>query len=270
MIGFFYAIISKFPLYKVSDASMSPNFEKGNLTLTTNLFNKESIKPNDVYILGYEDEVYLSRIVAVPGDKIEIIDAVLYLNDNEVKSIKSKFKTKIVADSMFYEWYGEKYSIPKPNSFGECEVNLTNKEYYELEKNEFIKSIQKIIHPKAYQYTFQTFPIFPNNVLFNWSRDNFGPLLIPKKGDSIKLSPRNLALYKKLIEVDEANQLQMDGNTFFINNKLALSYTFTKNYYWIMSDNRHHSKDSRYWGFFSEDHLIGKLTHVIYNPNEKN
>ncbi|MDX5404138.1 MAG: signal peptidase I [Bacteroidota bacterium] len=97
-----------------------------------------------------------------------------------------------------------------------------------------------------------------NTAVFNYTRDNYGPLWVPREGATIDLTYENYLRYGRIIEVYEGNDLTRKGNEFTLNREPANTYTFQQNYYWMMGDNRHNSSDSRYWGFVPEDHIVGK------------
>jgi signal peptidase I len=118
----------------------------------------------------------------------------------------------------------------------------------------------RVSSKKAYNPNF-----FPNNSRFKWNLDYFGPLTIPKKGDSVGLNINNIDLYSKIISVYEGNTLEIKKDDIYINGKKVATYTFKMNYYFVLGDNRHNSIDSRYWGFVPEDHIIGRVSMVLYS-----
>jgi signal peptidase I len=96
-----------------------------------------------------------------------------------------------------------------------------------------------------------------------WQLDTYGPLPVPKKGQTIKLTPANAAIYYKIIAQYEHNQgITWQNGMLQQNGQPLTQYTIKQNYYFMMGDNRHNSEDSRFWGFVPEDHVVGKAVFV--------
>jgi signal peptidase I len=109
--------------------------------------------------------------------------------------------------------------------------------------------------------------IYPQNGNKHWTRDNYGPIWIPKKGETLKLTLDNLPVYERPIRAYEGNELEVKDGKIFINGKEAKEYTFKMDYYWMQGDNRHNSADSRYWGFVPEDHIVGKPIFIWWSSD---
>jgi signal peptidase I len=103
-----------------------------------------------------------------------------------------------------------------------------------------------------------------------WQLDDYGPLPVPRKGQTIALTPANAAIYYKIVAQYEHNPgITWQDGMIQQNGHPLTSYTIKQNYYFMMGDNRHNSEDSRFWGFVPEDHLVGKavLTWLSLDPN---
>jgi signal peptidase I len=125
-----------------------------------------------------------------------------------------------------------------------------------------VRSIKKYAEPTL---SFQNQEIFPHSINYRWTGDNFGPLIVPARGDSITVTSLNLPIYQRLIDVYEENDLKLIDGDIYLNGELATSYVFQMDYYFVMGDNHHNSADSRYWGFVPEDHLLGKAVNVWFS-----
>ncbi len=137
-------------------------------------------------------------------------------------------------------------------------INMSVEEKEKLSKNPNVVSITRVFKPKGEREG----NIFPKYSDYKWNGDNFGPIYIPEAGKTVELNKQVLPLYKDIITEYEGNKLNTDGSDIYINGKIATTYTFKQDYYWMMGDNRQNSLDARYWGYVPFDHVVGKPVFV--------
>jgi len=203
---------------------------------------------------------YVKRCTAIPGDKIEIKDGVVYINEKESilpERAKPQYSYKVAWDGktqVNLDYIKQELHIT--DAFGQIANDTLLFSALPAESVERIKNIpgftkvERIIHKEVDK------SIFPGTK--NWNVDNLGPIYIPEAGKTVELNKETLPFYKKIIGEYERNDLKINGDEIRINGQVATSYTFKQDYYWMMGDNRHNSLDSRYWGFVPADHIVGK------------
>ena len=110
---------------------------------------------------------------------------------------------------------------------------------------------------------------FPFDTAYRWNVLHFGPLYVPRYGDSIAIDERNVKLYRKLIAYECGKDVSVRFDTVYLGGEALRSYTFQKNYYFMAGDYAFDSQDSRYWGLLPEDHIVGKAF-VIWKAQDPN
>ena len=210
-------------------------------------------------------ENYVKRCVGLPGQTLQIKNRIVYLDgkaNKEPDNVQYTYWVKLrqhLPDELMQELGISTEDIISLNQMGY--MPLTKRAVAALsQRKDLVESIE--LNTEA--STLDTYPLNGNK---HWTRDNYGPVWIPKKGATLQLTLDNLPVYERPIKVYEGNDLQVKDGKILINGKETKEYTFKMDYYWMQGDNRHNSADSRYWGFVPEDHVVGKPIFIWWSSD---
>lgn len=225
---------------------------------------------------------YVKRCLAIPGDTFEVRNKQVYVNgeasENPPNMLTSFF---VEADRGVHERYMRELGITDYTDENPMDTYATNAvpEYtYKGKRGFYIHTTQEKAQQLA-QYNFvqgveevfyhpgEDAGIFPKDSQFDWSRDFFGPLVMPTKGMTIDLTPENVALYGEAIKEYEHNDDVVINSNYevSIEGQKIDTYTFKQGYYFMIGDNRHNSLDSRSWGLVPYDHIVGKPLFIFWS-----
>ena len=260
------------PVFSMVCYAFNPNMARDSLWWEFKRFHGYSkINNGDIVVFHHRNPkrrntFFVKRCVGLPGDTLQIKNIQVYLNGQ-----KALDQSHIKKQHLIYTNQPStcKDSFKRQNLHYRIHQNriiieLTTAQANQLAEKSFIDSV--VCRSVRYYNKGKLFPRAKN---FNWTMDDFGKLIIPKKEMKIKLNNKHHALYKRVIQRLEGVKLIKMGNHYFINNERSYYYTFKNNYCFMLGDNRTVSFDSRYWGFLPEEKIIGKVSHILFYVKDK-
>jgi signal peptidase I len=230
-----------FNRYRISSPSMSPALKIGE---TFSVISTDSISRNNIvayhppkeFRFQNDNVLWVSRVVGLPGDTLEMRNANLFINGSPYPFTLELKHAYVAKTSMRLN----------EKRFDGIDFDMIGADEYV-----FYVTSEELKQVKTNKAIIEIFPKDPEEgtslAIEGENADNWGPVTIPKYGDTVKLVDLKISHFARLVKEYEQKA-----------NSSALTYVVTKkDYYFLISDNRHNALDSRYTGFVPADHIEG-------------
>jgi len=225
---------------------------------------KKPVHHNDIVIFNNPSEdslgksidcraTFIGRCIGIPGDTLMLDETLLPVSQ---KSVNPDYKSL----------YSYPRDIEDTLLHAMKELGITNNPLIFYQGDDFIRRFSSYEIYLISQKLGDIITFSPYTPLNN---DSINPFIVPAKGKSISIHPWNIELIKRAIAHHEGREVQVENDTLVVDGQKIYSYMFTKDYYWMASNNAISLNDSRLFGFVPEDHIIGKAFFVWFSKDRE-
>lgn len=235
-------------------------------------FGKVVVRPVD------RRENFVKRAIGLPGDRLKIVDDIVYVNGKALKEpqyVQHNYVIPVSGTVSEEQWKEAGVSLADAGTMPLSDMALPYQYYNVPLTAEALRKVKTFpqVCGEIQRLSELTTPlvqgIFPVGEKLGWDLRNMPEFWIPKQGSTLKLTLRNLPVYRRAIEAYEGNKVEVKDGKIYINGTPTEYYTFKLDYYWMMGDNRDNSSDSRFWGFVPEDHIVGTPMTVLISFDQE-
>ncbi|HYE96541.1 MAG TPA: signal peptidase I [Rubricoccaceae bacterium] len=236
-----------------------------------------AVRRGDVVVFNYPPEegpvdrreTYIKRVIGLPGDTVEVRTKVVSVNGERVPDPplrRQLWRVEIENGA----------AMPPPETLAAWgvgprfdrvggPVRLTEGTDAEIGRLRRWPGVRAVI-PLVRTPDEGRAPFPPGRP---WTLDDFGPLVVPGRGVTVRLDDMTWLTYRDVLTRFEGVRAERTVGGFVLDGTPADRYTFAQDYYFVMGDNRDDSADSRSWGFVPESHLVGKAVLVYFSWDDR-
>ena len=211
---------------------------------------------------------YIKRVIGMPGDSLSIRDKVVHINGQPLPMMptmqqqwnvyKTSPRVRLSKARLDDIGIDSAWALPSRNS-NLVQVTATKEAAESLARWPYVERVEPSIMERPVGYG-----LFPEGR--SYTRDNYGPIPVPREGETVKLTEKNWAVYGPVIRRYEGHAARYLGNGIFtIDGERTDTYTFKQDYFFAMGDNRDSSEDSRFWGYVPMSHVVGKAVMIYFS-----
>lgn len=259
----------------VRNTSMYPTLWPGDLVLVQRWVRWTGPARGDVVVFRdplkdrvpySERPLLVKRVVGLPGDTIQVKAGVLHVNGQQypvkheayshlVRLLDGDSAHVILADLGLPPWL-----VRADRTL--LELPLDSALRHKLEARAVVDFAEPLALAKG-----APAHVFPFSPRWRWNSDDFGPIVVPGRGDTLRIDVDVLPLYDRLISVYEGRRIAFRDGSLEMDGMPLERYVVQSDYFFVLGDNRHQSADSRYWGFLPADHVEGRAAFVLGNKD---
>jgi len=235
--------------YRISTHAMAEALHKGDYVLVNKLSLKSDLKRNRIILFKSplqrdrdKTPLIVSRCVALPGDTIEVSNAGYKINGILYPRSPQSLTSYIVSQEIRAPF-----------------VNLLNRMNIPVREPGEPKSLPTFILTPFEEYQIREEMNEKINKLFVREKEESYLIIVPRKGETYRLNQGFITTAREAIIAESTQEVSFPNRKLYLDGEEVKTFTFNRDYYWVLSDNTEDAVDSRHLGFIPADHIVGSV-----------